>query len=103
MFKTMITIGLVLGATLLAACSNDLEAMSADRIEQQYGLAGAHTDTIQVEGASLRGMLVPITLANGRQGQLFIPERQAGDEHDVYLRDETGLHPVQLKANVSRA
>jgi hypothetical protein len=46
---------------------------------------------------------VPITLANGRQGQLFIPQRQAGDEHDVYLRDETGLHPVKLKDNVSRA
>lgn len=93
----------LLGATLLTACSDDLEAMSADQIEQKYGVAGAFTDTIQVEGASLRGMLVPITLANGRQGQLFIPQRQAGDEQAVYLRDETGLHPVQLKDKVSRA
>jgi hypothetical protein len=93
----------VLGAMLLSACTKDLEAMSADQIEQQYGLAGAHTDTIQVDGASLRGMLVPITMANGRAGELFIPQRQAGDEHDVYLRDETGLHPVKLKDNTSRA
>jgi hypothetical protein len=102
--KTISALGVaLLGATLLTACTKDLEAMSADQIEQQYGVAGAYTDTIQVEGSSLRGMLVPITLANGRQGQLFIPQRQAGDEHAVYLRDEGGLHPVQLKDNVTRA
>ena len=102
--KTISAFGVALiGATLLTACTKDLEAMSPDQIEKQYGVAGAYTDTIQVEGSSLKGMLVPITLANGRQGQLFIPQRQAGDEHDVYLRDETGLHPVQLKDHVTRA
>src|SRR5689334_14823589 len=102
--KMILAVGVVvLGATMLTACSNDLDAMSADNIEKQYGVAGAFTDTIQVEGASLRGMLVPITLANGRQGQLFIPQRQAGDEQAVYLRDETGLHPVALKDRATRA
>ncbi len=102
--KMILAVGVVvLGATMLTACSNDLDAMSADNIEKQYGVAGAFTDTIQVEGASLRGTLVPITLANGRQGQLFIPQRQPGDEQAVYLRDETGLHPVELKNHTTRA
>ena len=92
----------LLGASLVTACTKEVDAMSVDQIEQKYGLAGAFTDTIQTGDGSLRGTLVPITLANGRQGELFIPQRQASDQHDVYLRDESGLHPVQLKDNVSR-
>ena len=50
----------------------------------------------------MKGTLVPITLANGRQGQLFIPLKQTDDPNTVYVRDEQGLHPVQLKDQVSR-
>ena len=50
----------------------------------------------------MKGTLVPITLANGRQGHLFIPQQQTNDRHAVYLRDEEGLHPVQLSDTVSR-
>jgi hypothetical protein len=101
--KTISALALaLLGAALVTACTKSVDAMTADQIEQKYGLAGAFTDTIQTGDGSLRGTLVPITLANGRQGQLFIPQRQAFDEHDVYLRDETGLHPVQLQDNVTR-
>ena len=50
----------------------------------------------------VKGTLVPITLANGRQGQLFIPQKKTNDTHAVYVRDEQGLHPVQLEENVSR-
>jgi hypothetical protein len=46
---------------------------------------------------------VPISLANGSQGHLFIPQRQPGDFQTVYLRDEQGLHPVRLGDNVTRA
>ena len=52
--------------------------------------------------APLNGTLVPITLANGRQEYLFIPQKQTNDPHAVYLRDEQGLHPVRLSDNVSR-
>jgi hypothetical protein len=92
----------VLGATLLTACSRDAQAMSAQQIEQQYGLTGAHAETIATPDGLLKGMLVPITLANGRQGHLFIPQRQANDVQAVYLQDEQGLHPVRIGDNVSR-
>lgn len=102
--RMMAALALVwLGATLCAACSRDVQAMNAQQIEQQYGLSGAFADTITTADGPLKGTLVPITLENGRQGHLFIPQRQAADEDAVYLRDEEGLHPVRLGDNVSRA
>ncbi len=92
----------LLGATLLTACTRDTQAMDPQQIEQQYGVSGAYTDTIVTPDGSLKGTLVPITLANGRQGQLFIPQKQTNDPHSVYLRDAQGLHPVQLSDNVRR-
>ena len=92
----------LLGATLFTACTRDAQALDAQQIEQQYGVSGAYTDTIATSDGPLKGTLVPITLANGRQGHLFIPQKQNNDPHAVYLRDEQGLHPVQLKDNVSR-
>ena len=91
-----------LSTTLLGACTRDVQAISAEQIEQQYGLTGAHAETIATSDGLLKGMLVPITLANGHQGHLFIPQRQANDIQAVYLQDERGLHPVRLGDNVSR-
>jgi hypothetical protein len=76
--------------------------MDAQQIEQQYGVAGATADTIATADGPLRGTLVPITLANGRQGHLFIPQKQTNDPHALYLQDQQGLHPVQLKEHATR-
>ena len=67
--------------------------MDAQQIEQKYGVAGAFAGTIETPGGPMTGTLVPITLANGRQAQLFIPQRQANDVQAVYIRDDQGLHP----------
>lgn len=92
----------LVGATLFTACTRDAQALDAQQIEQQYGVSGAYADTIATSNGPVKGTLVPITLANGRQGQLFIPQKQTSDPHAVYLRDEQGLHPVRLRDNVSR-
>ena len=91
-----------LSATLFAACTRDAQAMNGQQIEQQYGVSGAYRDTIATPDGPLNGTLVPITLANGRQGHLIIPQRQTNDPHAVYLRDEQGMHPVQVSDNASR-
>ena len=102
--KTMTALALAfLGAAFLTACSRDAQALDAQQIERQYGVSGAYADTIATPDGPLTGMTVPITLANGRPGQLFIPRRQASDARVVYLRDEQGLHPVRLGDNVTRA
>jgi len=90
------------GGLLLAACTKDVQAMSAQQIERQYGLSDAYNGSVDTPDGPLSGMLVPITLANGRAGRLFIPQRQANDVHAVYIQDERGLHPVQLGASVRR-
>jgi hypothetical protein len=92
-----------LGATLFTACTRDVQAMDAQQIEQQYGVSGAYAGAVDTSDGPVKGTLVPITLANGRQGQLFIPEKRTNASHTVYIRDEQGLHPVQLSDNVSRA
>ena len=102
--KIITSFGLaLLAATLFAACSQDVQAMDARHIEQQYGVSGAFADTVMTSDGPIKGMRVPITLANGHAGHLFIPQRQANDTQAVYLQDEQGLHPVQLGSNVSRA
>lgn len=92
----------LLGAMLFTGCMRDPAGMNARQIEQQYGVAGVYTDTIATSDGPLKGTLVPITLASGRSGYLFIPQKQTNDPHTVYLRDEQGLHPVRLSDNVSR-
>ena len=89
-------------ATLGTACTRDIQAMDGQQIEQQYGVSGAHSDTLTMQDGQVKGTLVPITMANGRQGQLFIPQKQGNGPHAVYLRDEQGMHPVQLQDNASR-
>ena len=91
----------LVGATLITGCTS-LEAMDAREIEDQYGLSGAYTGSIVTSDGPLNGTLVPVTLANGRQGHLFIPQRQSNDSQAVYLQDEQGLHPMKLGDNVTR-
>jgi hypothetical protein len=93
---------MLIGAGSSSACSRDVQALDAQQIEQQYGVAGAHSDTVATADGPIRGTLVPITLANGREGQLFIPQKQAREPHAVYIRDEQGLHPVQLRDDARR-
>ena len=92
----------VVCATALAACSRDAQAMTPQSIEQQYGVAGAYTDTVSTADGSLRGTLVPVTLADGRTAQLFIPAKASKEPHAVYLRDNEGLHPVSVRTSSTR-
>ena len=98
---------LSLAAVLLCAgavsgCSRDVDAMTPQHIEQQYGVAGAYAGTVATTDGTLKGTLVPVTLADGRTAQLFIPAKQAREPHAVYLKESDGLHPVRVKPNVTR-
>ncbi len=98
-------LGLVLAGSALgaSACSRDTQAMTPDRIEQQYGVSGAYTGTISTPDGTLKGTIVPVTLADGRKAQLVIPVQRTDDPHAAYIRDEAGLHPVQLNDGASRS
>src|SRR5437016_3131089 len=94
-------------ATCIAAaaawsCSKDVQALSPQQIEQQYGVSGAYSDTVATPDGSIRGTVVPVTLADGRRAQLVIPTQRASEPHAIYLRDNEGLHPVQVADRVDR-
>ena len=96
------TFGLI-AASALAGCSRDIQASDEPKsIEAQYGVEGAYTDTIATENGSIKGTLVPVTLADGSKAQLFIPGAKAREPHPVYLREGDGLHPVQMQENATR-
>ena len=101
--KTISALALALTVTTaVTGCSRDVQAMDAQQIDQRYGLSGSSNTTITTADGRMKGTLVPITLADGRQGQLFIPEKKMNDPHPVYIRDEQGLHPVHLRENTTR-
>ena len=91
-----------LGATLSTACTRDVQALDAQQIEQQYGVSGAYADTIATTDGPLKGTLVPITLADGSQEHLFIPQKSAKAPEAVYVMDQQGLHPVRIGDNANR-
>ena len=85
-----------------AACSRDAQAMTPQSIEQQYGVSGAYNESVSTPDGKVPGTVVPVTLADGRTAQLFIPAKQAIEPHAIYMRDNEGLHPVQVKENTTR-
>ncbi len=84
-----------------AACSRDAQAVTPDRVQQQYGITGAYADSVATPEGSLPGTIVPVTLADGRRADLVIPSHAAPATRRAYLRDESGLHPVELRDGVS--
>jgi hypothetical protein len=94
---------LILGSLVWSsACSRDVEAVSPQALQQKYGITDAYTGQVQTSDGTLRGTLVPVTLPDGRQAQLIIPNRRTNDPHTMYIRDEQGFHPVELQSNVTR-
>ena len=76
--------------------------MTPDALQQQYGITGSYTGSIQTPDGTLRGTIVPVTLADGRGAQLIIPGHTRNETHTMYVRDADGFHPVQLQDNVTR-
>jgi len=94
---------LFVSATSFVGCEKKADAITPDKIQQQYGVAGAYTDDVPTTDGTVRGTLVPVTLADGRKAQLFVPQQSKKEAHGVYVRDDNGLHPVHVKENATRA
>jgi chromosomal replication initiation ATPase DnaA len=103
MTKNALTMVIVLLSWMsTTACSRDIQAMTPDQIQRQYGVTGAYADTITTAEGPMKGTMVPVTLADGRQAQLFIPSQRTNEPHAVYLRDQDGIHPVQMQDSLTR-
>jgi len=90
-------------ATVLVGCEQKADAVTPEKIEQQYGVSGAYTGSVPTsDGGAIRGTLVPVTLADGRKAQLFVPQQRRDEPHGVYLHDDQGLHPVHIRERATR-
>jgi hypothetical protein len=97
----LISVFALTGAVASVGCTKT-QAMTPETIDQQYGIAGAYAGDVQTPDGSIRGTIVPVTLADGRKAQLFVPQQARKDPHGVYLKDDQGLHPVHIKNNTTR-
>jgi hypothetical protein len=84
------------------ACGPTVDAVTPGQLEQQYGISDAYAGEVPTSDGTIRGTLVPVTLADGRKAQLFVPQPSRNEAHRVYLHDEQGLHPVHLGNNATR-
>lgn len=90
------------GILSVSACGRDTHAMTPEELQQQYGIDDAYSGTVTTPDGSIRGTVVPVTLADGRKAQLVIPAQSSNDPHGVYMRDGNGIHPVEISEQASR-
>jgi hypothetical protein len=89
-------------ALAASGCSSDVGAVTPEQVESQYGVTGAQAGYVTTPDGRVHGTLVPVTLADGRRGQLVIPSRSSHEPHGVYLSDEQGLHPIEVNQGATR-
>jgi hypothetical protein len=99
--KTKTFLALIFLAGLASSCSTDTAAMTPEQLQQRYGVTNAYNGTFQTPDGALKGTVVPVKLADGREAQLFIPTGRRND-NDVYIRDEEGFHPVRVDQTLKR-
>jgi hypothetical protein len=100
--QKILSAALLVVSTFGTACSRDVGAVSPQQVEDDYGVSGAHPGVVTTADGQVRGTLVPVTLADGRTGQLLIPPRSRTEPHAVYLHDDQGLHPIELSPGTTR-
>ena len=88
--------------TLASACSRDVQAMTPQQLQAQYGITDAYQGQVATSDGALNGTLVPVTLPDGRKVQLLIPNQKANAPHAAYISDAQGLHPVEVQAGATR-
>src|SRR4029450_7586720 len=98
----MRTAAIALGLVATIGCGRKMDAVTPDQLQRQYGISDAYAGEVPPSDGPISGTLVPVTLPDGRQAQLFVPQQSRNDAHRVYLHDDQGLHPVRVRPNTTR-
>ncbi len=97
----IVTIGSLLPAGV-ANAQRRAPARTPASLQQRYGVQGTYDGTfLHPEGR--RSAAVPVTMEDGRTGELVVPSDRR-DPHPVYYRDDvTGeMHPVRMDPRATR-
>jgi hypothetical protein len=97
------TLTIVALGSLFIASAAGAQSRDPRYIQRRYGVQGAYTATTAYLNGR-RSTVVPVTLNDGRTGQLVIPQnRRRTDPHALYYRDSSGnFHPVRVNRSVTR-
>jgi hypothetical protein len=105
--RTIVFAMAALGSLLMASSAGAQSraqgrTMTPSSIQQRYGIQGAYNGT-SLHPSGRQSTAVPVTIEDGRTGELVIPSGNR-DAHSVYYRDDQtgGVHPLQMNTNVTR-
>jgi hypothetical protein len=87
---------------LVGPASAQSRTMTARSIQERYRIQDTYNGTV-LHPDGRRSAAVPVTLEDGRTGELVIPSGNS-DPHPVYFRDDqTGdLHPLRMDDHTTR-
>lgn len=94
--RIVAAVSLLACAGVGSACSRDVQAISPQQVQQQYGISDAYSGSVQTQDGKLEGTIVPVTMGDGTKAQLVLPSHKKGDPDAVYLKDRRGVHPVKV-------
>jgi hypothetical protein len=102
-FARIVALGVAGLGVVSASCTKqvDAAALSPQALQDRYGIAGAYSGQIPTPEGAIRGTIVPVTLPDGRKGQLIVPDGTQ-EYHPAYFQDEQGVHPIALQQGVTR-
>jgi hypothetical protein len=102
MLRMLASVSMIAAVGLAIACGVSTQAATPDALQRAYGVTGAYLAPVPAGNGTLQSTVVPVTLSDGRQGQLVIPVNQRNEPHRLYLRDTDRLHPVYLNNQIAR-
>jgi len=88
---------LLIGGILAAgvwSCDRAREDRTPKWLQEKYGLTEAYADSVRTPDGAVQATIVPVTLEDGRQAQLIVPQKRS--EYPIYLRDAEGVKPVLI-------
>jgi hypothetical protein len=92
--------------SLLLVCSAGAQTRNktttVQSVQQNYGIQGAYDGTF-LHPAHSASTAVPVTMEDGRTGEIVVPNNK-NDPHPVYYRDDEtgGFHPVTMDPHATR-
>jgi hypothetical protein len=97
---------LVSVGSLLLVCSAGAQSRNrtttVQSVQKDYGIQGAYDGTF-LHPAHRPSTAVPVTMQDGRTGEIVVPNDRS-DPHPVYYRDDEtgGFHPVTMAPHATR-
>ena len=100
--RLLASVGVICVTFLTISCTKSVDASTSPQaLQDRYGITNAYSGQVSTPQGAIRGTIVPVTLPDGRKGELIVPENNK-DYHPAYFQDEQGVHPVALQQGVTR-